>query len=93
MFSQSANFTLSTSGGFTLANLGNISNVAFGLGPDGINKPDGDDIGKGVMVSSCLGGNCGGVSTTPEPGSVVLMGFGLVGLGMLRRIKKGSSIR
>lgn len=56
-----------------------ISNVTFGVGPDG---PDADDIGYGTLCTSCGG------STVPEPSTDALLGAGLLGIGCYRFRRK-----
>ncbi len=85
MFDQSASFVLSIPG-LNATNFVTLGSVAFGFGPDGQNKPDGDDISAGVFVNYCLTcGPGGGGSPVPEPSSMGLIGLGLSGIGLLGR--------
>lgn len=75
MFAGSVTFTLSITG-LTADNFDTITDVAFGLGPDGANSPDEDDVGAGLPTQ-----------TTPEPGTFILtmLGAGLLGVVQRRR--------
>jgi hypothetical protein len=84
MFYQSVTFNLSVTG-LTATNFAQITNVAFGLGPDAANKPDKDDVGAGVFKPTVV----------PEPAAwaMFLIGFGGIGLMMRGLRRKGAVLR
>lgn len=49
-----------------------------------------NNTGQTVYINALTGAQVSGFAAVPEPGSIALIGFGLVGLGALRKKKKQS---